>query len=159
MGLASAAREIPQTSRHAAPPPNMASRIPPLLQPYVQLPPPDSLTLVSGVLGASTNWLLLRYLCGALGDGGTSVKRRGGGVGRAADENQTSDIDGEHAKTEALENEGVGQGEEVAVVLVSWMRDFEFWRVEGRRACVCIPPSCLILSCKVKAWLDLVDWP
>lgn len=40
----------------------MAFRIPPLLEPYLSLPPEASLILLTSVLGASTNWLVLRYL-------------------------------------------------------------------------------------------------
>ena len=44
----------------------MASRIPPLLEPYLSLPQETSLILLTNVLGASTNWLVLRYLHTAL---------------------------------------------------------------------------------------------
>ncbi|KAI5867742.1 hypothetical protein GGS23DRAFT_593027 [Durotheca rogersii] len=40
----------------------MASRIPPLLDPYLRLPPEASLVLLTGVLGSTTNWLVQRYL-------------------------------------------------------------------------------------------------
>lgn len=40
----------------------MSSRIPPLLEPYLSLPPEASLILLTSVLGASTNWLVLRFL-------------------------------------------------------------------------------------------------
>lgn len=40
----------------------MSSRIPPLLEPYLTLPPEASLVLLTSVLGASTNWLVLRFL-------------------------------------------------------------------------------------------------
>ncbi|CAI4218295.1 unnamed protein product [Parascedosporium putredinis] len=39
----------------------MSTRIPHLLEPYLHLPE-SSLTLLTSVLGATTNWLLLRYL-------------------------------------------------------------------------------------------------
>ncbi|KAF8862591.1 hypothetical protein BDZ45DRAFT_585386 [Acephala macrosclerotiorum] len=44
----------------------MSSRIPPLLEPYLTLPPEASLVLLTSVLGASTNWLVLRFLHSAL---------------------------------------------------------------------------------------------
>ncbi|KAH7317650.1 hypothetical protein BKA65DRAFT_599659 [Rhexocercosporidium sp. MPI-PUGE-AT-0058] len=44
----------------------MSSRIPPLLEPYLALPPEASLVLLTSVLGASSNWLVLRFLHGAL---------------------------------------------------------------------------------------------
>lgn len=78
---------------------NLSSRIPPLLQPYVQLPHDDSLLLLTSTLGASANWLLARFLCDAL-----STRTQDGG----ADEGRN-------------------------VVLVSWMRDYDFWRQEARK--------------------------
>lgn len=47
-------------------PNRMSSRIPPLLEPYLVLPPEASLILLTSVLGASTNWLVLRFLHSAL---------------------------------------------------------------------------------------------
>ena len=44
----------------------MSSRIPPLLEPYLTLPPEASLILLTSVLGASSNWLVLRFLHSAL---------------------------------------------------------------------------------------------
>ncbi|KAI8295433.1 Elongator complex protein 6 [Colletotrichum sp. SAR 10_98] len=40
----------------------MATRIPHLLEPYLALPPECAQILLTSVLGASTNWLVLRYL-------------------------------------------------------------------------------------------------
>lgn len=40
----------------------MSNRIPPLLEPYLALPPETSLILLTSILGASTNWLVLRHL-------------------------------------------------------------------------------------------------
>lgn len=39
---------------------------PPLLEPYLALPPEASLILITSVLGASSNWLVLRFLHTAL---------------------------------------------------------------------------------------------
>ncbi|KAJ4992729.1 hypothetical protein SVAN01_01775 [Stagonosporopsis vannaccii] len=78
---------------------NSSSRIPTLLQPYVQLPREESLLLLTSTLGASANWLLVRFLCDAL-----SNNTQDGG----ADEGRN-------------------------VVLVSWMRDYDFWRQEARK--------------------------
>ncbi len=44
----------------------MSSRIPPLLEPYLALPSEASLILLTSVLGASSNWLVLRFLHAAL---------------------------------------------------------------------------------------------
>jgi len=44
----------------------MSSKIPPLLEPYLALPPEASLILLTSVLGASSNWLVLRFLHSAL---------------------------------------------------------------------------------------------
>lgn len=87
----------------------MTSRIPLILAPYVSLPPSSSLTLLTGILGASANWVILRYLYAALHDGRTSESG----------------------------NRGDGDDGDVAVVLVSWLRDLEFWKTEAKRALVC----------------------
>ncbi|RII23748.1 hypothetical protein CUC08_Gglean012572 [Alternaria sp. MG1] len=76
-----------------------STRIPPLLQPYVQLPRDDSILLLTSTLGASANWLLIRFLCNALS---TTAPQDGGGEGHN-------------------------------VVLVSWMREHDFWRQEARK--------------------------
>ncbi|KAF4344612.1 hypothetical protein FBEOM_1407 [Fusarium beomiforme] len=56
------------------------SRIPHLLEPYISLPPETSLNLITSVLGASANWLVLRhvysYLRGST-DGEESTKDTG----------------------------------------------------------------------------------
>lgn len=44
----------------------MSTRIPPLLESYLALPPEASLVLLTSVLEASTNWLVLRFLHSAL---------------------------------------------------------------------------------------------
>ncbi|KAF7926485.1 hypothetical protein BELL_0529g00070 [Botrytis elliptica] len=79
--------------------------IPPLLTPYLSLPSESSLILLTGVLGAGTNWLLLRYLSSIFSSG--------------AEKNGSGDVDTE------------GEGE-VKVVFLSFMRDMGFWR-EGAR--------------------------
>lgn len=75
----------------------MATRIPPLLDPYLSLPPETSLIVLTSVLGASTNWLVQRYLHSLFL--------------RPADSSSDGNADGAPA-----------------VVLVSFMRDFSFWR-------------------------------
>ena len=88
-------------------------RIPPLLAPYVMLPQPNSLTLVTGVLGATTNWLILRFLAVALANLG-------------------------HDDTRKAHVRPIGDGwnpeeDEVRIVLVSFSRDWAFWKGEGAR--------------------------
>ncbi len=93
----------------------MTSRIPPLLQPYIHVPPPGSLTLLTSVLGASANWLIIRYLSAALNSNGRRSKNN------------------YHAAHHIQEQETI-ETDDVAVVLVSWLRDWEFWKTEARRA-------------------------
>ncbi|CAE7207966.1 hypothetical protein PTNB85_09320 [Pyrenophora teres f. teres] len=76
-----------------------STRIPPLLHPYVQLPHDDSLLLLTSTLGASANWLLIRFLCNEL----SSNIQDGGEEGHN-------------------------------VILVSWMREYEFWKQEARKS-------------------------
>ncbi|KAF3040259.1 hypothetical protein E8E12_003482 [Didymella heteroderae] len=78
---------------------NSSTRIPPLLQPYVKLPRDDSLLLLTSTLGASANWLLIRFLCDALSNN--------------------------------IQDGGADEGHNV--VLVSWLRDYDFWRQEARK--------------------------
>ncbi|KAH8727002.1 hypothetical protein GQ44DRAFT_825556 [Phaeosphaeriaceae sp. PMI808] len=75
-----------------------STRIPPLLQPCIQLPHHDSLLLLTSTLGASVNWLLTRFLCDALSNGREDGEEHGHNV-----------------------------------VLVSWMREYEFWKNEARK--------------------------
>jgi len=76
-----------------------STRIPPLLQSCVHVPHDDSLLLVTSTLGASANWLLVRFLCDAL----------------------------------SAANAPNGNNDGHNVVLVSWMRDYEFWKQESRK--------------------------
>ncbi|KAF2271196.1 hypothetical protein CC78DRAFT_611205 [Lojkania enalia] len=85
------------------------SRIPPLLQPYTRLPKHPSLFLLTGTLGATANWLIIRFLCDVLATKNGS---------RAAENDKAGDE--------------VGEGG-TAVVLVSWIREYEFWRNEARK--------------------------
>ncbi|KAI9733310.1 MAG: hypothetical protein M1834_003394 [Cirrosporium novae-zelandiae] len=87
----------------------MPQPIPPLLAPYLKLPSGGSLTLVTSVLNARSNWLVLRFLCNAL-----------------------NPFQNRNNRTRLNENGGNGE-KAVAVVLMSFMRDFEFWKREGRR--------------------------
>ncbi|KAI9703304.1 MAG: hypothetical protein M1836_007870 [Candelina mexicana] len=76
----------------------MSTRIPPLLEPYIHFPQSGTLILLTSVLGASTNWLVLRFLYNVL-----SASRDSAAVG------------------------------DIVVILVSFMRDLEFWKDGARR--------------------------
>ncbi|KAI1451219.1 hypothetical protein F4805DRAFT_161512 [Annulohypoxylon moriforme] len=80
----------------------MASRIPPLLDNYLRLPPETSLVLLSGVLGSTTNWLVLRYLYSILSTSPDIV-----------------------AGQDNLDAYNIG---DTSVVLVSFLRDYAFWK-------------------------------
>ncbi|WQF89476.1 Putative elongator complex protein [Colletotrichum destructivum] len=75
----------------------MATRIPHVLESYLALPPECAQILLTSVLGASTNWLVLRYLYSYL-------------------------------RKPAVADEEASPAEDVRVVLVSFMRDFAFWK-------------------------------
>jgi elongator complex protein 6 len=80
--------------------------LPPLLAPYVSTLPDSSLTLVSSILGATSNWLVLRFLYAALS---------------SSSPNAAFGLD-------ELQN-----GAKKKVVLVSFMRSYEFWKTEAKR--------------------------
>lgn len=88
--------------------------IPPLLEPYLTPRQPDlHLEILTGVLGASTNWLLLRYLNSYLA-GSSAAASRGSEFFDAAEPAAAGDQD-----------DGDGSAN---VLLVSFMRDYAFWR-------------------------------
>jgi elongator complex protein 6 len=76
-----------------------STRVPSHLQPYVHLPRDESILLLTSTLGASANWLIIRFLCDALSNN--------------------------------AQDSGVEQGPNV--VLISWMREYEFWKQEARK--------------------------
>ncbi|KYK59772.1 hypothetical protein DCS_00906 [Drechmeria coniospora] len=80
-----------------------SSRIPHLLEPYMGLPPEAALVVLTGVLGASTNWLILRCAYSLL-------------------------LSRQSAAEQVEEADAARGGTDVAVVLVSFMRDRAFWR-------------------------------
>lgn len=112
-----------------------ASRIPSLLQPYIQPPPRDSLVLLTSVLGASTNWLVVKFLCGAL------AEKRSTGRSKADPDTEGDVSTGERYAVDQDEKN------DTAVVLVSWMRDWEFWKTEGRRTGVSRSFGAASLAC------------
>ncbi|KAJ4386229.1 hypothetical protein N0V93_009122 [Gnomoniopsis smithogilvyi] len=81
----------------------MAAQIPHLLESCLSLPPETSQIVLTGILGASTNWLVLRYLHSLLKPGATNNRSQYG-------------------------DESNPKQEDVRVVLVSWMRDYAFWK-------------------------------
>lgn len=107
------------------------SRIPPLLEPYIISPPQDSLILLTSTLGTSANWILTRYLCSSLASDTDRTRRP------ASTTREYGDLNDINTRTGASNVTKDAASEDYAVVLVSWMRDWDFWRVEGRRAAVC----------------------
>lgn len=83
----------------------MASQIPPLLESYLALPPETSQLVLTGILGASTNWLVLRFLYSFL------KQHPAGAINRSQDDVV-----------------GAESGENVKIVFVSFMRDYTFWK-------------------------------
>ncbi|KAH6628673.1 hypothetical protein F5144DRAFT_631781 [Chaetomium tenue] len=88
----------------------MTSRIPHLLEPHLSLPPESSLITLTSVLGASTNWLVLRHLHALLKPA-------------PSPHNQQQQHQAHQNSHQAAGDEG-----EVAVLLVSFLRDLPFWR-------------------------------
>ena len=87
----------------------MANRIPPALEPCIQLLPEETLILVTTTISNTPNWLLVRYFCATLGG---NVKVR--------------DEIPQYPETAAAQPHGI--------LLVSWLRDWDFWARESRRA-------------------------
>jgi elongator complex protein 6 len=81
--------------------------VPPLLTPYVTSLPHSSLTVLSSVLDATGNWLVLRFLYAALSAPSNS-----------------------HV---AFGSDGVDGRKKRKVVLVSFLRGWDFWRTEAKR--------------------------
>jgi elongator complex protein 6 len=81
----------------------MTSRTPPLLEPYLRLPPETSLIVLTGVLGASTNWLVQRYIHSFL-----ATPSRGATAGD--------------------DGHGVAGDPQASILLVSYLRDYAFWK-------------------------------
>lgn len=79
-----------------------------LIAPYTRPPPKHTLSLITSVLGATSNWLVLRFLCDALGQG-------------------------ERYDDEDLGSSSGQGGRQRSVVLVSFMRGWDFWKTEARR--------------------------
>lgn len=82
----------------------------------LQPPYSGSLVLTTYVLGASNNWLLLRYLKACF-DRKNAVRQQ--------------DADGD-----AVISRHDVESAEISVMFVSWMRNFDFWRAEAKKAVV-----------------------
>ena len=93
------------------------SRIPHLLAPYIDNLPKDSLILITNTLETSANWLTIRYLCGVFNSDATKHGRASSSLDQAT-RNVTNNA----------------PAPDLGVVLVSWMRDWEFWKTESRKA-------------------------
>ncbi|EGE05850.1 hypothetical protein TEQG_04859 [Trichophyton equinum CBS 127.97] len=89
----------------------------PLLAPYTTPPPYQSLHLITSVLGSTSNWLVLRCLCDTLQ---IPLQRRG-------------NIDGLEDTAGLERDDSVKRSKKRKVVLVSFLRGWEFWRAEARR--------------------------
>ena len=131
-------------------------RIPESLRTYICLPRRDSLTLITGVLGATTNWIVLRFIGAALGHGSNGGNAGIGKNVNTSARNAVVNCEIEGSLEEANVKEANGEStvikvrgkkscrkddlhhDGVAVVLVSWMRDLEFWRTEGMKAVVSV---------------------
>ncbi|KAI0529902.1 hypothetical protein GGR58DRAFT_280915 [Xylaria digitata] len=90
----------------------MASRTPPLLEPYLRLPHETSLILLSGVLGSSANWLVHRFLYSFLASQSSSSPHSFNGQ----DETIKTDLQ-----------------KHTSVVFVSFLRDYAFWKDGSKR--------------------------
>jgi elongator complex protein 6 len=95
----------------------MPTPIPSTLSPFIQPSKPGSLTLLTSVLDATSNWLLLRYLYAALRpeqQDGLSIKRT---RGAPITEEETTD----------------NKNEDLNVILVSFLRPFELWKEMAKK--------------------------
>jgi elongator complex protein 6 len=102
----------------------MPAPIPPNLAPFVQRPAPGSLTLITSVLDAGSNWLLLRYIYAAL---------------------RPEKQDGQRAKTTRVaataEEASDNTNEDLKVILISFLRPFELWKeMANKIVCHHSPP-------------------
>lgn len=82
----------------------MPEVVPTLLGPYILNITQRSLICITSVLGATSNWLLIRYLHSILGNAGGRLRHDG--------------------------DEGL---QDAKVVLVSFLRGLDFWKADSRR--------------------------
>lgn len=81
------------------------NRIPSAVEPHLQLLPEASLTLLTGTLGCSPNWLTALFVGSVLG-----------------------------SKSDPAVD--TGNNDRYGVILVSWLRDLQFWKDQIRRTAV-----------------------
>lgn len=100
--------------------------IPALLSPLLQTPPRAcSLYLLTSVLSASTNWLVLRFIYAALLAGeGEEKKHLNNNKNNSSNNNNNRNYDGTTTTTTTGE---------LRVLMISWLRGLELWREMGRR--------------------------
>lgn len=119
---------------------------PPLLDPYIRIPSTDTLILSTYVLGALNNWVLIRYLHACLRDSNSKSNSNSNSNSNNRNGFHNSDVTNVPREQEKEKQ----AGDDVAVVLVSWMRDFAFWKTEAKRAVVCA--FLLLILCIVGLW-------
>lgn len=103
--------------------------LPPLLTPYLLTQPESSLTLVSSILGATSNWLVLRFLHAALSTSSTS--------------------------NSSIGLEDLPDGKKKKVVLVSFLRGWEFWKSEAKRLVSQISKCFIFPNTRCTAWMGI----
>ncbi|KAI0476072.1 hypothetical protein GGR56DRAFT_693350 [Xylariaceae sp. FL0804] len=101
-----------------------SSRVPPLLDGYVRLPPEASLVLLSGVLGSTTNWLLCHYLCSLLLPPPPAT---------GSSTPTTTPTPSSSSVQQLQQQQQYGADAGAGVVLVSFLRDYAFWRESAGR--------------------------
>ncbi|KAK4102741.1 hypothetical protein N658DRAFT_446181, partial [Parathielavia hyrcaniae] len=114
----------------------MTSRIPHLLEPYLALPDDAALLVVTGVLGASTNWLVLRQLHSLLKPSTSSSHHTSSPAGApqppppsaAAEDNGHQNHHQNQNQNQTQNQDSTQTQPDVAVLLVSFLRDYAFWK-------------------------------
>ena len=125
--------------------------VPSVLSPYLNLHltpsrtrDEDSLVVLTSVLGTPTNWLILRFLYSQLSSIGTitttntTIKKESDGKSTAQrsasrDREVIQERKGEEKQEEDGEDSKNDDDGQMNVVLVSFLRDWEFWRREAGR--------------------------
>jgi elongator complex protein 6 len=111
--------------------PSTKTTSPPLLTPYLHLPPELSLTLLTSTLGCTVTWLATRFIATALSPTATSEE---GGEEEEPEEEGGDDT----GSPTTRDGPAIRDESSVAVLVVSWMRDEAFWRGEVRRCVVSV---------------------